>query len=271
VPESRFLFILGTGRCGSTLLARLLARHPDFAFVPEKDEATGGSAREPSEAYALLAREVSPILVAPFRDLLATDVTPWLRGRLRAFFDRRAELAGHPVFMHKFTGWPRAGFLLEALPESWFVHIFRDGRAVANSLIQAPWWQGWAGHPGWAFGPLPQPYADEWERADRSFVLLAGLEWKLLLDSLEAARALVPAERWLDVRYEDLVATPRPVLGRILRHVELEDSAAVDTAIDSIAVVRDRLDAFTRELGAKDVELLTASLATHLHRWGYVP
>ena len=40
----------------------------------------------PSEAYVTLDREVSLILSSPFRDLDARDASPWMAGRLEAFF-----------------------------------------------------------------------------------------------------------------------------------------------------------------------------------------
>jgi len=36
-----------------------------------------------------------------------------------------------PVFIHKYTGWSRIAFFKEIFPEARFVHVIRDGRAVA--------------------------------------------------------------------------------------------------------------------------------------------
>ncbi len=41
-----YLFLIGTGRCGSTLLARILASHPDVAFISAADERLGEWAPE---------------------------------------------------------------------------------------------------------------------------------------------------------------------------------------------------------------------------------
>src|SRR5262249_6370163 len=151
----------------------------------------------PSEGYSALPREVSPLLVDPFRDLTADDVTPWLERRLRTFFESRADAEGAPAYLHKFTGWPRARVLRGVVPEARFVHIVRDGRAVANSWLQMPWWRGHHGPEAWHFGPLPEEYAREWDAAGRSHVHLAGLGWKLLMDSYDAARAALPDDAWL--------------------------------------------------------------------------
>jgi hypothetical protein len=233
---SDFAFVLGTGRCGSTLVHEVIARHPEVGFisnvddrlplpkvlskwnneiyrqVPESLTQKGRLRFAPSEGYRLLDREVSPALSAPSRDLDAEDVTPWLDKRLRRSFDDRAHVQGKPLFLHKFTGWPRAGFLGRVFPEAKFVNVIRDGRAVANSFLQMPWWRGYAGPTAWGWGPLPEPYEREWEEAGRSFAVLAGLQWKILMDAFEAAKAQIPEDRWLDIRYEDFVAEPREVV-----------------------------------------------------------
>ncbi|MDP9298431.1 MAG: sulfotransferase, partial [Actinomycetota bacterium] len=199
---SEFAFVLGTGRCGSTLVHELVARHPDVGFlsnledrvplpaaagrwnnelyrrVPEPLTRKGRLRFAPSEGYRALERVGSPALTAPVRDLLAEDVTPWLDARLHRFFEDRAHAQHKPLFLHKFTGWPRSGLLGRVFPEAKFVHVLRDGRAVANSFLQMPWWRGYAGPSGWGWGPLPATYAAEWESSGRSFAVLAGIQWK---------------------------------------------------------------------------------------------
>ena len=102
VGRVAYLFVIGSGRCGSTLVHRVLAGHPDVGWISSADDrlrgfgpkgrlnrrlwlASGGAMPEfvreryqPSEAYRLLADRVSPILSTPCRDLTAADATPWL-------------------------------------------------------------------------------------------------------------------------------------------------------------------------------------------------
>jgi hypothetical protein len=256
VSGPRFLFVVGTGRCGSTLLAELLAAHPDVGHLTQPGP--------PGEDYELLAERISPILSAPVRDLTADDVAPWLERRVRDFFEAEAAASGGAVFLQKFTGWPRVGFLARIFPEARFVHVVRDGRAVASSLLQAPWWRGWSGPTEWSFGPLPVRYEREWELSGRSFALLAGLEWKLLLDAFELARAAIPAEHWLDVRYEELVRQPEEVVEDALAFAGLGR-----VELDVSRVSRDRVESYRDELSPRDLALLEVSLADHLARWGY--
>lgn len=289
-----FAFVISNGRSGSTLVHELLARHPEVGFVsnledriPRLPAAAGrlnntlyrrvptaltrkGRLRyAPSEAWRALGREVSPMLVRSSRDLVAADAMPWMADRFRRFFGERADVQAKPVFLHKLTGWPRSGFIRAVFPDARFIHVVRDGRAVANSWLQMGWWSGYQGPSKWYLGPLPEPYAREFEASGGSFVLLAGVGWKLLIDSFEQARAAVPAKQWLDVRIEDLSADPRGQLAALLDFVEMEWSPEFEEGF-----VRHRFDsargqAFRRDLDPGNLRLLDGSLRGHLETWGY--
>ncbi|MEO3854817.1 sulfotransferase [Acrocarpospora sp. B8E8] len=283
-------FVVGTGRCGSTLVHEVLARHPDVGFISNLDDkyarcpaairrrsgliyrrtppwlnAKGRPRFAPSEGYRALAREVSPLLVDPERDLRGDDVTPWLAARLRAFFDNRAEAEGSPHYLHKFTGWPRTRLLREVFPAAKVVHVVRDGRAVANSFLQMPWWRGHLGPSGWHFGPLPAAYAQEWETSGRSQVLLAGLAWKLLMDAYDQARS----GDWLEIRYEDVLDNPRKHFEVMLDFLGLPWTPAFERGFARHAFTGSRAAAYQRDLTAAQLSRLTGSLRTHLEARGY--
>jgi sulfotransferase family protein len=116
---------------------------------------------------------------------------------------------------------------------------------------------------------LPPSYAAEWEASGRSFVLLAGLGWKILMDAYATARDQVPADRWLDVHFEDVLAQPRAAFGQMLDLMGLEEDRRFAQALSRMRFEVDRQDAFRRELGPAAVGLLERSLADHLTFWGY--
>lgn len=291
--HSRFVFVLGTGRCGSTLVEEVLAKHPATGFVsnlednipllsgqgrwnsslyrrlPPSATRKGGLRYAPSEAYGALAREVSPILAEPFRDLLASDVTPWLEERFRAFFGDRARRQGKPVYLHKFTGWPRAGFIDRILPETRFIHVVRDGRAVANSWLQMPWWRGYQGPEHWQWGPLTAADQAEWEREGRSFPALAALLWRILMRAFDEAAAGIGPERWLEVRYEDVLAGPERAFGDMLRFAGLPSDLEFDRALAGFTFSAGRGEAFRCELAPADLESMGRILGPELDRHGY--
>lgn len=280
----RTAFVIGTGRCGSTLVHEILARHPENGFVTNLDDlgvrtssraqnqawrrlpasvTTKGRFRfAPSEAYRALAKEVSPTIVDPVRDLVAADATPWLRDRMRGFVVRRTDRLRSEVFLHKFTGWPRTGFLEECFPGSVVIEIVRDPRAVANSWLQMPWWHGHRGPGEWHFGPLTPDQQEIWDRHGRSFPVLAAIAWQILMDASDRARAEVPAERWLTVRYEDVVADPRASFAELLGHLGLAWTSEFEAGLARYTIRAARTDAFRRDLAPTDVTAIEDALST---------
>jgi sulfotransferase family protein len=278
VPDPRYVFILGTGRCGSTLLAAILAAHPDIGWVSSLQTPLGRLARalhldtrrsEGYEAYGPLGEQVSPMLVDPFRDLTAEDATPWLERRLREFFSRHAKDEGRPVFMYKFTGWPRARLLATVFPQAKFIHVFRDGRSVANSYLQTRFWRGYRGESGWTFGHLSDEERRDWVSTNYSWPYLAGLEWKRLMAAFEDARDEIGAGRWIDLRYEDLVARPKEESIGVLRFAGLDGWTGLERRLGALRISEGRSDAYRHELRPEDVALLERALAPTLERWGY--
>jgi len=289
-----FVFVIGTGRCGSTLVQELLCRHPEVGFLSNVEDrarflpaAAGRFNNElyrrlppsltrkgrlryaPSEGYRVLARSVSPMVTDSFRDLVAADAMPWVADRFRAFFTERARAQRKPVFIHKYTGWPRTGFVREVFPEARFINVTRDGRAVAASALRTSWWKGHLGPEAWQWGPLPPAYAAEWEASGYSFPVLAAQCWKILMDAYAAARNLVPADRWMDVRFEDVLADPDARLKEMLAFMGLNEHPAVHAAVSKIALSADRQREYRRQLDPDSLALVERSLAGHLSAWGY--
>lgn len=285
-------FVLGTGRCGSTLIHELVARHRDVGFLSNIDDRLGlpawvgrfnrsvydrvparftqkGRVRfAPSEGYRILERTVSRDLSVSSHDLTAADAASPYAVRFREFLTSRAAAQRRPVFLHKFTGWPRVGFIDAALPDVRFVSVVRDGRAVASSWLQMPWWK--SDPSAWQWGPLPQAYDAEWEASGRSPVLLAGLAWKMLVDAFDTARdALGDESRWLEVRYEDVVAEPDAIMRRVAEHLGLDWSKELAHAVGTHPWNPVSTTRWRTELTGADVGMLNASLGEHLARFGY--
>lgn len=298
-------FVLGSGRCGSTLVTELIARHPDVGFISNVDDKLArldlkgrwnnalfarsderdpslrpfrdrrralerGRLRvAPSEGWLVLEKQISSIFPQPCRDLTAQDATPWLQKRIADFFDSRIEAQGKPAFVHHLTGWPRSGLLRSVYPEARFVHVVRDGRSVANSWLQMGWWDGYRGPDNWYLGPLSRADQAEWEEAERSFVVLAGLGWRILMNAIEEARALVPEEQWLDVRLEDFMDDPRGRTEQVLDFLGLEWTPQYEAGFAKHTFQASRGVAWKRDLGEADIAALERTIAKPLAAYGY--
>ena len=101
-------------------------------------------------------------------------------------------------------------------------------------------------------------------RPGRSFVVLAGLLWQLLIESFDSARAAIPARDWLEVRYEDVAARPRESFASMLSFCGLPWDAEFERGFERHTFTASRSDAFRRDLAPDDVERLSRILATQL-------
>jgi len=298
-------FMVGTGRCGSTLIEEILLRHQRTGFISNLDDkfsvlnrtGRGNSAlyrrsapRDatlkafayrtrllesnrlrvgPSEGWQILDRHLMTGFSKPARDLLATDATPFLRGRTRDFFDARMAAQDCDVFVHRLTGWPRTGFLAAAYPDMRVIHVVRDPRAVASSMLQQGWWDGWRGPENWYLGALPDRWQQVYLESDRSFVTLAAIGVAMLLDAMTAARDLHPADAWLDVRYEDVLDDPRGQYERMLAFLHLGWDDEFERGFSRHDIQAGRSEAFRRDLDDQQLRALSDVLGHHLNEWGY--
>jgi omega-hydroxy-beta-dihydromenaquinone-9 sulfotransferase len=132
-----------------------------------------------------------------------------------------------------------------------------------------PWWRGFEGPDHWQWGPLAPELEAEWEASGRSFVVLAGLLWQMLIDSFDSARAAIGSGDWLEVRYEDVAANPRQSFATMLGFCGLPWDAEFERGFERHTFTASRSDAFRRDLDPLDVERLSRILASRLAARGY--
>ena len=248
-PLDRPLFLVGTGRCGSTVLHEMLAHHERLSFLthyldrhPDRPrvnarllglrEHTGLRQLldwrvEPSEAWDYWD-SLAPGFSRPCRDLVAADAGPRVQRRVRDALPSTMHRLDHRLLV-KFTGWPRLEWILTCFPDARVVHVVRDARAVTNSLLAVDWWQGWRGPLGWSFGPLDREENELWERTRQDFAALGALQWNRLVRAWHASASRLDAGQRgqiLEVRYDALCADRDGTLRRILDFAELPWTAS---------------------------------------------
>jgi hypothetical protein len=212
VPDAPPLIVLGVRRSGTTLLRVMLDRNralavPDESyFVPQLARRhrgrvdPGAFVDDLRRLPTLVEWGLSPDAVsARLREGMTTGEA------IVAVFDAYAAERGKTRWGDKTPLYMQYLPLLERLfPAAAYVHLVRDGRDAAMSFLEVPagiMTAGW-GHPRDAAG-----FAAQWATEVR------------------AARAVgerVGAERYLEVRYEALVASPGEELRRICDFADLE-------------------------------------------------
>jgi len=169
----------------------------------------------------------------------------------------------------KITGWPRLGLLSEIFPQARFVHIIRDGRAVANSLINIGWWLGWTGPENWRWGPLSATHREEWFSHDQSFVVLAAIQWKILMDASENAKKLIDGSNLLEIKYEQLCSDPVNLFKEIVEFSELDWTTEFEEQIKPFKLNSANFK-WELELNNTQKRALHEVLEHHLTRYGYL-
>lgn len=202
------------------------------------------------------------------RDLFAEDVTPRTRQSLTNALSQILTLKRNRLLL-KITGWPRLGFIQEIFTDTKFIHIIRDGRAVANSLINVSWWPGWRGPAVWYWGALTPQQQAEWKKYNYSYLVLAAIGWKILMDAMEKAKSLVPAEQFLEIKYEELCANPTEVFRRVVDFCELSWEGSFEKEIRRYPVHNTNFK-WQKELTQNQQRILNEVLETYLKRYGYL-
>lgn len=280
--------IVGTGRNGSTIFQKILSGHPHLSWLTGLSNKFPAFPRlnrlvmttvsipvigkgikkvlKPSEAYYFW-EHYSKGFHLPCRDLLAADVTPAIKENINLAMSKVITSKRGRLLL-KITGWPRIGFLNGIFPDAKFIHIVRDGRAVVNSMINVDWWWGWRGPKNWRWGELPPHYDAEWKFHNRSFIALAAIEWKILMDAFEEAKRSLPGERILQIRYEDFCSRPELILEKVLEFCELKRSGRFKKTIRRVDI-QNRNFKWAKDLSTEQKSILHDVLKEYLDRYGY--
>ncbi len=282
------IFIIGSGRCGSTILHKAFTYHPQIAFLsglckmyPDRPgfnrlamhmmdvPLLHWHARKkfrPAEHWEFWDHHLRGFS-APCRDLVADDVRPHNRAQIRDLLSRMLTRRRDRLLV-KLTGWPRVGYLSEIFPDALFIHLIRDGRAVVNSLLDIDFWQGWRGPQYFTWGNMTSSLIEEWDCHDKSFVALAALQWKSLMDVFEGVRASTNSSRFLTIRYEDFTEDPRGVFGQILQFCQLDYPQSFRDSIDRLGIHSMNYK-WRSNFTDHQISTLNDCLKEHLIRYGY--
>lgn len=230
------IFIIGSGRSGTSLLYNLLAVHPDlcwfsnlsdrFARLPQlillhrlADFSVVKKAIIGGKNFPLLPSEGGNIYRrSRFTDQKKTTEADLSRVDTKYFFEAigaHLRLTGKARFLNKRTANTQRLRLMHALlPDAYWIHIIRDGRAVAHSLSRVDWWPTvrlW-----WHHGDTPMALS----RAYPDPIRLAGQHWRRNVNEIRLHRRLL-GRRYKEVSYEDLVKEPKKILAATLRFCHL--------------------------------------------------
>lgn len=190
--QERHIIIGGTPRSGTTLVRRILDRHPALCCGPETSILLPGGMRleQVAAAYRMPIAELRAMMASSSSQGAFVDM---FADRYRRERDRPRWAEKTPLNVLCFD------WVLDRFPEARIVHVIRDGRDVVCSMRQHP-------DRRWVDGVevkelRPQPvdvYMRRWVRDTQAGIARRG------------------DPRYLEVRYEELVEDPERVMRELV-------------------------------------------------------
>ncbi|MFJ2833399.1 sulfotransferase family protein [Streptomyces sp. NPDC087263] len=208
-PE-RPVFVLGSPGSGTTRLHLMLHAHPRIALPPEtrfvlpayERRLAFGDLRKQSNR-AGLAQWITGREETRFHQLgldarrvaeRITEGPPTLGSALGITFRAYAEEHGKVRWGDRRPAYAlHMGEMLRLFPDAQFIHLVRDGRDCAASLLGRPWWQ-------------------------RGFHE-AVATWAQVMDTTRTQARKLGPDSWHELRFEDLVADPESQLRRVCEYL----------------------------------------------------
>ena len=287
-------FIVGTGRCGTSLFKKLLRSHPDV-YIPEETHwiphlfhAYGLLPVRHDDVFRVmesfymakgrtsLARILrqNKLDVRDFkRDLisrLSQDGMDTLPAFLTEFYRYFAERNHATIWGDKTPDYGMCMGIIRVLwPQARFIHVVRDGRDVALSMsrnlsfrLQAAW-----GVNHWWSLAWERHYRKRLWRAKRRMPVdkLFRL-WQSRTDRMRDESTRLPSGTYMEVRYEDVLRDPGREVERAAEFLGFP--AAGDWVSEAIVMVdRDNLH---KNDGDPEHDALTRAHSSDLRRMGFL-
>ena len=218
----RPIFVIGAPRSGTNIFYRTFARHPDLAWVSNITKKMPSSLwltrilmmfrndHRPTEANNVWQKFARNDDESLGRD----DVTAASRKYLHKVLQNNLRIFNKPRFVNKCPGNSvRIEFLKEIFPDAIFLHIIRDGRAAAYSIMRSR-----LGHDGtyWSVKPAG------WQALLKLPLIDAcALQWKMTVEATLQSAKNLPPEQYMEVRYEELVARPADIFEQVGKKCDL--------------------------------------------------
>lgn len=260
------VFIIGAGRSGTTLLYKMLCMHSEIAWISNyynkfpdcfflsfinrinhiskrkcctiwfsKNSNAYFSHRKrlkrifpvPKEGEVLYKRCGIPLFPNPI-----WHITNAQKECIINSFEKIRYYQGASVFVTKRTANNRRiATLIKVFPKAKFIHIIRDGRAVAFSLLNVEWWND---HKVWWW---QQRTPRQWEEEGNSPIEMAARNWVEEINAIRFGLAHVPKNQIYEIRYEELQSNYLDILMKVARFIGIYPDYIWMKTIKSLSVI----------------------------------
>jgi hypothetical protein len=260
-------FVIGAPRSGTTMLGSMLGSHSQGLAIPESEFFSTAAPTSPDEIVSLPATIDRFVAERKF-ELWGLDLAgrrPEGRGRyadavlwmVERFAESRGKTGVRFWVDHDPSHTPATATLAAHFPTARFIHLLRDGRAVAASVMAA------------SFGP--------------SQIFNAARFWAYYVAVGMAAQRFLAADRFVELRYEAIVRDPETALAPALARLGCAFEPGMISGGDYDLPTRlrtlhpfvgkppipERIDAWRGKLSDRDLEIFEAYAEDLLTLLGY--
>jgi len=214
------VFLIGAGRSGTKILRDLLGGSPEAAVVPFDVNYIWRFGADAAADDALSPADLSD------------ERRGWIRKRLLAYARRNATLQSRVMIEKTVSNTLRVDFLEAVFPGAKYIHLLRDGRAVSESSRRV--WNDKPslryslsklryyplGNPAYLVNAVRSRYLNNEARPhvwgprypgvfedmkSKPLLSVCALQWQHCVLHAREGLSRIPAERQLQIRYEDFV------------------------------------------------------------------
>jgi Sulfotransferase family len=177
---------------------------------------------------------------------------------------------GKNQFITKLTGPSKIEYISSIFNDAIFIHIIRDPRSVVSSLLKVDFWLKNNGgiKPWWKNG-LKREYINEFMQYDRHPAALASIQWKQIVQLTWQEKTMLNRLNFYEIRYEDFVNSPREILSKVLKSIDLNYTQEIERYISSIGPIRDMKNKFLRNLDLSTVRMIETLTRDTAKKAGY--
>ena len=221
----RPVFIVGCGRSGTTVMGEMISRHPALAYLFEPRDIWSYEPR--TDIWSERAEQRGGRL-----ELGAEDARPETTAKITRAFGAELWLQRGTILVEKLPiNSFRIAYIQAMFPDARFIYLLRHGLEVARSIAHLAPRGLWFGHDDYKWRLLSDLAR---KSGDARLVELCTtdalrglLEWRLSLLAARAALKHLPRGRWIEIRYEDMVADPLTVCRQLEAFLGMPPSDAM--------------------------------------------
>lgn len=285
------IFIVASGRSGTTILYKLLSIHPDlcwfsklsnkFPYFPQisflhriLDFPIIGRLAKNNIISATNTFPKCPLMpveggtiyhkyigLKPTGKSKKEDYDKEKENEFKQLIKNHLKMTRRDRFLSKQTSnTQRLEILNKMFPNAFIIHILRDGRAVSNSLLNVNWWQN---TDIWWWKGTPQ----DWAQEGKPPIRLCALHWKHNVTEILKNKKLFEPN-YLSIKYESLVENPPKILKKVINFCELSQSK------EYLSIIPKKLPnmnfKWKKMLTDKQKSILMKTIGDELEKLGYI-